>query len=271
MYGPCHGMFFDPVTRMFVGDGPPRSTPRRADGSFPGTTQAQFAAELAARSQQPVNPEDALHVQPAGYADSVGAAAEREAQTEPVRPRGVAPTSAPTRPFTSYFCRCTGRWLPQRHNCPEPRRTPLPSGQPILPGTVLPRSWYTHELIIDASIYPGGVIPELGSEAAMTTSAVGGGAGEPAERWFAPAVAGPVASGSGAAPGGVAATAAGVAGGEGSSAGAPAETQGAAGEAGGKKKKRRPRNRAKGKGKGKEREGGEGPGEGQGGPSAGVV
>lgn len=35
LYGSLHGIFYDPVTEMFVGDGPPRPTPERPDGSLP--------------------------------------------------------------------------------------------------------------------------------------------------------------------------------------------------------------------------------------------
>lgn len=195
LYGSLHGMFFDPGTNMFVGDGPPRATPERMEP--PGmstTTRAQVAAEPS--SNRPVNPDDALHVQSREQIASINAAGARAAATPPLRrPVGVAPTSAPTRAFQWYFCRCTGRWLTSPHNCPEPPPTPLPSAAPIMPGTVLGPEWMTHRLVVDASIYPGGVIPVPGSAAVTGTLAVGGGTGNMPAHWFAPVPAGTVVGG----------------------------------------------------------------------------
>ncbi|MCJ1464948.1 hypothetical protein MMC07_003563 [Pseudocyphellaria aurata] len=190
LQGALHAMFFDPVTNMFVGDGPPRATPERADGSMPCTTRAQM--EALPRLNRPVNPEDALHIQTQEHIASINAAVARAAAVPPIHlPVGVAPTSAPTRPFERYFCRCSGQWLDQPHDCPEPPPTPFPSAMPILPGTVLGPEWMAHRLIVDERIYPGGMAPAPGSIAAWTTSAVGGGIGDlPADlpaRWFAPA------------------------------------------------------------------------------------
>lgn len=150
---------------------------------------AQVAAEPI--SNRPVNPDDVLNVQTEAQIASISATRARAAATTTIRhPVGVAPTSAPTRAFKRYFCRCTGQWLDQPHACPEPPPTQLPSGAPIIPGTVLGPEWMTHRLDVDASIYPGGAVPAPGSAAAMGTSAVGGGLEEMPEHWFGPVPAG---------------------------------------------------------------------------------
>lgn len=212
---------------------------------MPMTTRAQVAAEPI--SNQPVNPDDALHVQSREQIAAINAAGARAAATPPLRrPVGVAPTSAPTPAFQRYFCRCTGRWLTSPHNCPESPPTPLPSAAPIMPGTMLGPEWMTHRLVVDASIYPGGVIPVPGSIAATGTSAVGGGSGDMPAHWFAPVPAGTIVGGEPTAVGETSA----VAGGAGGAGGGPAE-----GEAKKKKKKKKSGNRRKNKGAAAEEEG----------------
>lgn len=250
------------MAERFVGDGPPRATPERSDGSLPGTSRAQLAAEPI--SNRPVDPEDALHVQTRGQIASINAAGARAAAVPLLRlPVGVAPTSAPTRAFQRYFCRCTGQWRDRPHNCPEPAPTPFPSAAPIMPGTVLGPEWMTRRLVVDASIYPGGLVPAPGSAAAAETSAVGGGAGDMPARWFGPVPAGTTVGGEPTAVGG---TSAGVGG-----AGGTGEAgEGLAGEAPKKKNKKRRKKKGgavtteegEGKGKGPQEGGGEEGGEG---------
>lgn len=214
-------------------------------------------AAAAPISNRPVSPDDALHVQTEEHIASTNAAGERAAAAPPVLlPVGVAPAFAPTPPFQRYFCQCTGQWLDRQHACPEPTPTQLPSGMPMMPGMELGPEWMTHRVVVDASIYPGGVVPAPGSAAAAATSAVGGLEDLPAH-WFLPASAATTVGGPPTELGGSST----VAGGDG---GGPAE-----GEANkNKKKKRRSGVRHKkkggvtaaedeGKGKGKEEEGGE--------------
>lgn len=217
---------------------------------------AQVAAEPI--SNRPVNPEDVLHVQTEAQIASINAAGARAAAAPTIRrPVVVAPTSAPTRAFQRYFCRCTGQWLNQPHACPEPPPTRLPSGTAIMPGTVLGPEWMTHRLVVDASIYPGGVVPAPGSAAAMGTSAVGGGLEGLPEHWFGPVPAGKTISGEPTAVGETSAVAGGAGGADEGLAEGRAKKN--------KKKKRSGRRKknggtavteAEGKGKGKEEGGG---------------
>ena len=61
LYGSLSGMHFDPHTKLFHGDGPPRSTPYRLDGSWPVLTRNTQGANLGSTS---TDPEDVLHLQP---------------------------------------------------------------------------------------------------------------------------------------------------------------------------------------------------------------
>lgn len=211
---------------------------------------------------RPFNPDDELHVQNEEYIASVSAAGERAAAVSSALLHvGVTPRVAPTRNFQRYFCRCTGQWLDRQHACPEAPPTQLPSGLPIRPGTELGPEWITHRIVVNNSIYPGGVLPAPGSAAAVMTSAVGGGLEALPAHWFLPVSAGTIAGGPPMELGGSST----VAGGDG---GGPAE-----GEA--KKDKKKKKNRwvrrkkkggvtaveDKGKGKGKEKDGGEEGGE----------
>lgn len=203
----------------------------------------QVAAEPI--SNRPVNPDNALHVQTEGQIASINAAGARAAAAPSLRrPVGVAPTSAPTRAFQRYFCRCTGQWLDRPHDCPEAPPAALPSGTPIMPGTVLGPEWMTRRLVIDPSIYPGGVVPAPGSAAAQETSAVGGGAGDIPAHWLRPVPAGTAVGGEPAAVGGTSAVV-GDAGGAGGTGGGPVE-----GGAKTKKKKKKKRSAGHQKNKG---------------------
>ena len=105
----------------------------------------------------------------------------------------------------------------------------------------------THRLVVDASIYPGGVIPVPGSAAVTGTLAVGGGTGNMPAHWFAPIPAGTVVGGEPTAVGETPAVTGGAGGG-------PAE-----GEAK-KKKKKKSGKRRKNKGAAAEEEEGDGKG-----------
>ncbi|KAL8700497.1 MAG: hypothetical protein Q9201_005421 [Fulgogasparrea decipioides] len=58
LYGAAHGMFYDHVTRLFYGDGPPRPTVERADGSMPPQDTSERLPGFN------TSPESVLHGQP---------------------------------------------------------------------------------------------------------------------------------------------------------------------------------------------------------------
>ena len=54
-------MFFDPSTGLFTGDGAPRKSPYRADGTLP--SQPEPESDFLTRQQYPEPAEDQLHIQ----------------------------------------------------------------------------------------------------------------------------------------------------------------------------------------------------------------
>ena len=180
---------------MYVGDGPPRSTPHRSDGSVP-TTLTREQVNLDTVPEEPVNIDDMVHVQSLEQINSIEVEADERAASnyEPSQGRfdlSFTPTSVPTCPYQAYWCRCRQIWLSSPHNCPEPPVPAFPTTMPIRPGTKLPADWVTHRIVVDPSIYPGGVVPEEMPAAAASSSALGGehGCDLPARR-FAPGPAG---------------------------------------------------------------------------------
>lgn len=63
LFGSGHGMFFDPKTGMFIGDGVPRKSLYRADGTLPSKPDVQ--SDFATNEQYPEPLEDKLHIQTA--------------------------------------------------------------------------------------------------------------------------------------------------------------------------------------------------------------
>ncbi|KAL9063816.1 MAG: hypothetical protein Q9161_009253 [Pseudevernia consocians] len=61
LFGSGHGMFFDPSTGLFTGDGAPRKSPYRADGTLP--SQPEPESDFLTRQQYPEPAEDQLHIQ----------------------------------------------------------------------------------------------------------------------------------------------------------------------------------------------------------------
>lgn len=173
---------------MYVGDGPPRSTPRRSDGTAPTTiTREQFNIETA-----PVNIDDMVHVQSLEQINSIEDEADERAAINP-QPDQVpfdlsyTPTSVPTRPYEAYWCSCRQTWLSYSHDCPEPPTPAFPATLPIRPGTELPADWITHRIVVDSSIYPGKVVPKETLAATAPNTAVGDEHGSDLPvRWFAP-------------------------------------------------------------------------------------
>ena len=61
LFGSGHGMFLDMATGMFIGDGPPRQFPYRADGTLPSKPDLQ--RDFIANVQNPQPAEDQFHIQ----------------------------------------------------------------------------------------------------------------------------------------------------------------------------------------------------------------
>lgn len=192
LQGALIGMFFDPVTSTYVGDGPPRSTPRRSDGTVPTTlTREQFNIETT-----PINIDDTVHIQSLEQITSIDEEAiERAAINSQLSqvPFDLfyTPASVPTRPYEAYWCSCRQTWLSYLHDCPEPPTPAFPTTMPIRPGIELPADWITHRIVVDSSIYLGEVVPKQTVAATEPNPAVGGEHGSDLPvRWFAPGPAG---------------------------------------------------------------------------------
>ncbi len=185
--GALHGMFFDPITNLFVGDGPPRPTPERPDGSmpcFPETAEATASttattatsATTATLATTPAvtnagqagpiktHPDDALHIQTRDFIERLNVAPQSEegfdqlshlAPNDNVYPAGRAPNKK------LFFCRCTGEWLADKHECDRGPFEDMPeqSGLAIRSAAELPEGWVTHRIVADPRMYPGGVAP----------------------------------------------------------------------------------------------------------------
>lgn len=188
-------MFFDPVTRMYIGDGPPRSTAHRSDRTVP-TTLTREQVNMETVPEEPVNIDDMVHVQSREQIDSIEDEADERSATNP-QPGQVpfdlsyTPTSVPTRPYEAYWCHCRQMWLSYQHGCPEPPTPAFPTTMPIRPGSELPADWITHRIVVDTNIYPGAVVSKETPAAAASSCAVEGeyGSDIPA-RWFAPGPSG---------------------------------------------------------------------------------
>lgn len=195
LQGAVTGMFFDPVTRMYVGDGPPRSTLLRSDRTVP-TTLTREQVNMEAGSEAPISIDDMVHVQTLEQINSMEDEADGHVATNP-QPGQVpfdlsyTPTSVPTNPFEAYWCRCRQIWLSCPHDCPEPPTPAFPTTMPIRPGTELPADWITHRIVVDPSIYPNGILPTGTPAAAASSGTVKDEFGSDLlARWFAPGPAG---------------------------------------------------------------------------------
>ncbi|KAL8658280.1 MAG: hypothetical protein Q9226_001127 [Calogaya cf. arnoldii] len=135
IYGAGHGIFYDPITKLFYGDGPPRPDLERPDRSMPGMDTKEPLPRFGEHR------EDCLHLQPRAINDPL----VRRMQASPIIGR-------------RYYCRCQHRWLAQRHTCPDERMSAgmhwsgvVPQkGRTIAirPGDTIPVSSFTHELAI---------------------------------------------------------------------------------------------------------------------------
>ena len=161
LYGVCHGMFYDPVTNLYVGDGPPRSKPERPDGKYPCTTVPMMDA--APKPKRPTG--DPMHIQSKAFIQNAIASGKDRLATNISRPATYPANSssliASGTAFKLYFCRCTGRWLHEPHECTEGpmNNIPIPEKVGYAPWEPLPEGWIKNRIMVDQSIYPEGKIP----------------------------------------------------------------------------------------------------------------
>ncbi|KAI4227077.1 MAG: hypothetical protein L6R36_002696 [Xanthoria steineri] len=135
LYGACHGLFYDPITKLFHGDGPPRPDLERSDGSMPEMDTMKPLLRFGEHR------DDCLHIQPHAVTDPL----VRRMRASPIVGR-------------RYYCRCQHRWLTQRHDCPEDGMsygTEWSGGVPprgttvaVRPGDTIPTSSFTHQLAV---------------------------------------------------------------------------------------------------------------------------
>ena len=120
LYGTAHGMFYDPLTKLFFGDGPPRpSLLRSPDGGLP--CQVDPTAQFPPLEE---DPGDAIHM-----------------TSKPLMAQFATIT---TEAVPKMYCRCTGHWVEEAHECSPLVAAPHP-GQTILPrGTCFLPQWITH-------------------------------------------------------------------------------------------------------------------------------
>ena len=120
LYGTAHGMFYDPITKLFFDDGPPRTSLLRSpDGGLP--CQVDPMAQFAALEE---DPGDAIHM-----------------TSKPLMAQFATVT---TEAVPKMYCRCTGNWVEEAHECLPVVVAPHP-GQMILPrGTCFLPQWITH-------------------------------------------------------------------------------------------------------------------------------
>ncbi|KAL8916402.1 MAG: hypothetical protein Q9208_008549 [Pyrenodesmia sp. 3 TL-2023] len=135
IYGSGHGIFYDPVTKLFYNDGPPRPALERRGGKAPPTHKSIPAPSI--RLQR----EDIFHVQPPSLTQPIAEALEDD-------PCAIE----------RYHCRCRDAWLADPHDCPDegeveeesPRQAPASKATPgaIRPGDTSPPDSLTHGLAV---------------------------------------------------------------------------------------------------------------------------
>lgn len=135
IYGSGHGIFYDPVTKLFYNDGPPRPTLERPDGTMQPMDDANPVPPIG------FQPEDVLHLQPPSLTEPVARAMESN-------PHAIR----------RYYCRCRAAWLETPHGCPDEVGGEEHLGGPappiratpgaIRPSDVLPPEYFTHDLAV---------------------------------------------------------------------------------------------------------------------------
>ena len=120
LYGTAHGMFYDPITKLFFGDGPPRtSLLRTPSGGLP--CQVDPMAKFPALEE---DLGDAIHM-----------------ISKPLMAQFATITAEAV---PKMYCRCTGNWVEEAHECSPVVAAPHPV-QMILPrGTCFLPQWITH-------------------------------------------------------------------------------------------------------------------------------
>ena len=132
-YGSTLGVFYDTLTDMFVGDGPPRRSIHRPwNGSLPSTIYNSSESEYV--SHLPSTMYDYRHLQPGAFANRHEKTYLSQGQTR-------------------FYCFCRKCWLAYYHRCPMSSHE-LQFGElrpPVVrPRTMLPGSW----------IYRGNVVKD---------------------------------------------------------------------------------------------------------------
>ncbi|KAL8840894.1 MAG: hypothetical protein Q9170_001158 [Blastenia crenularia] len=134
IYGAGHGIFYDPIGKLFYGDGEPRATLERLDGSMQQIDNSVPSPPIG------FQPEDILHFQP-------------PSMTEPL----VQQVEDEPNAIRRYYCRCEDAWLEESHQCPvegqwedafEDPVSPAGTISAIRPGDVIPMESITHELVM---------------------------------------------------------------------------------------------------------------------------
>lgn len=154
-------MFYDPVTDLYVGDGPPRSKPERPDGTYPCTPKETTKTEP--NSMRPTG--DSVHIQSQAFIENAITSSRDPRVKSAYQPTSdlASPSdaAAPSATNKLYFCRCTGKWLQEPHECAEGPLgdAHIPETTGYAPWETLPEGWIKNRIMVDQSIYPEGRIP----------------------------------------------------------------------------------------------------------------
>ncbi|KAL8680313.1 MAG: hypothetical protein Q9186_003495 [Xanthomendoza sp. 1 TL-2023] len=115
LYGSAHSIFYDPITKLFHNDGPPRPTLERPDGTMPATDTTPHLPLFNHHR------EDVLHIQPRAITDPL------------VHQASSAANPVMGHRHIYYYCKCQRSWLSRRHYCPDDR---VSSGMVVVGGGV---------------------------------------------------------------------------------------------------------------------------------------
>ncbi|KAL9006849.1 MAG: hypothetical protein Q9188_000380 [Gyalolechia gomerana] len=134
IYGAGHGIFYDIVSKLFYGDGAPRLTLERSDGSMQPIDDSIPVSPFGFQS------EDILHLQPPSMVETVVKEVENDSNT-----------------LKRYYCRCKDAWLKRPHDCPVEwegqegfvdKAIPMQGMAAIRPGDVVPLESITHDIAV---------------------------------------------------------------------------------------------------------------------------
>ncbi len=96
VYGSGHGIFYDPVTKLFYNDGFPRPALERRDVKVRPVDNSNPSHPIRLRRQ------DILHIHPPPLAEPIKQAVENSPGA-----------------MERYYCRCVNAWLASAHDCPD--------------------------------------------------------------------------------------------------------------------------------------------------------